>query len=305
MSPPSARRVAARLEEIIMADIRSLEIRCGLALALAGAVAAVSSCAAHVPTAAPVVPATTPHAPEGVNPFAGARLYGYPEFASRLDALASKTPAQAAALRKAATFPVAVWLDTIANAKRTSEWLDDALKQQTAAGQPVVPVFVVYDLPNRDCNAEASNGELSVKDGGEARYQKEYIDLIAAQFQAHASQRIVVVLEPDSLANIATNLGNDKCVTAEPVYRRAISYAIAKLRCPTCSSISTPPTPAGSAGRRTCRRASASTRTSSPPPAAPIASAASPSTCRTTIRSRSRAASAAIPATRRPTSCRT
>lgn len=215
-----------------MADIRSLEIRCGLALALAGAVAAVSSCAAHVPTAAPVVPATTPHAPEGVNPFAGARLYGYPEFASRLDALASKTPAQAAALRKAATFPVAVWLDTIANAKRTSEWLDDALKQQTAAGQPVVPVFVVYDLPNRDCNAEASNGELSVKDGGEARYQKEYIDLIAAQFQAHASQRIVVVLEPDSLANIATNLGNDKCVTAEPVYRRAISYAIAKLSLP-------------------------------------------------------------------------
>jgi cellulose 1,4-beta-cellobiosidase len=227
----------------MMAGISSLGVRCAFTLAV---VASCTACAAHAPSASssssssssaaltpsPVVPATTPHAPDGVNPFAGARFYGYPEFASTAEKLAARTPAHAAALRKAAAFPVAVWLDTIARARRTAEWLDDALKQQTAAGQPVVPVFVVYDLPNRDCNAEASNGELSVKDGGEARYQREYIDPIAAQFQAHASQRIVVVLEPDSLANVATNLGNDKCVIAEPVYRRAIAYAVAKLSLP-------------------------------------------------------------------------
>jgi cellulose 1,4-beta-cellobiosidase len=228
-----------------MVGHRFLGVCCGLGLGLAAAL--LSSCAAHAPSAAPatssaatapppaaapVVPATTPHAPDGVNPFAGARLYGYPEFARTAEALAARTPAHAAALRKVASIPVAVWLDTIARAKRTSEWLDDALKQQTAGGKPVVPVFVVYDLPNRDCNAEASNGELSVKDAGEARYQQEYIDMIAAQFQAHASQRIVVVLEPDSLANVATNLANEKCAVAEQVYRRGISYAIAKLSLP-------------------------------------------------------------------------
>jgi len=96
----------------------------------------------------------------------------------------------------------------------------------------VVPVFVVYDLPSRDCAAEASNGELGPDAAGEARYQRDYVDAIAAAFKAHAGQRIVVVLEPDSLANIATNLGVERCAAAEPVYRRAIAYAIATLSLP-------------------------------------------------------------------------
>ena len=34
--------------------------------------------------------------------------------------------------------------------------------------------LVVYDLPGRDCNAKASNGELKV--GELSRYKTEYID---------------------------------------------------------------------------------------------------------------------------------
>lgn len=36
--------------------------------------------------------------------------------------------------------------------------------------------LVVYDLPDRDCAALSSNGELSIASGGVARYKTEYID---------------------------------------------------------------------------------------------------------------------------------
>jgi cellulose 1,4-beta-cellobiosidase len=98
----------------------------------------------------------------------------------------------------------------------------------------VVTVFVIYDVPGRDCAAVASGGELSLADG-EARYRAEFIDAIAAQFRAHAGQRIVAILEPDSLANVATNLGVGTCSSAAPVYRRSIAYAIRALSMPNVS----------------------------------------------------------------------
>ena len=163
----------------------------------------------------------------GTNPFANARLYVNPEFAQLTQAAAARVPAEAARLHKLATYPTAVWLDTIARVPSVSRHLDEAARQQAAGGQPVVPVFVIYDLPVRDCAAKASSGELGLHD--EQRYQHDYIDAIAAQFHAHAAQKIAVIVEPDSLANLATNLDIDHCAAAAPVYRRSIAYAIAKL----------------------------------------------------------------------------
>ena len=109
-------------------------------------------------------------------------------------------------MKKVAAFPTAVWLESVETAKLAGPTLDDALKQEAAGGGPVVPVFVVYNLPNRDCSAEGSRGELFVDKSGEARYQTEFIDVIAAAFAAHPSQKIAVVLEPDSLPNLVTNI---------------------------------------------------------------------------------------------------
>ncbi len=100
------------------------------------------------------------------------------------------------------------------------------------AGQPVVPLFVVYDLPGRDCAAESSAGELSADAAGEAGYQHAFIDVIATAFRAHPEQRIAVVLEPDSLSNLVTNLERPRCKTAEGIYKRGIAYAISKLSLP-------------------------------------------------------------------------
>jgi cellulose 1,4-beta-cellobiosidase len=143
--------------------------------------------------------------------------------------------ADAALLKKMASFPTAIWLDSMAKLPSIGKYLDDAKKQQDAAGKPVMTVFVVYDLPNRDCAAAASNGELSVASGGLDTYKSQYIDKIAAAFSAHAGQRIAAVVEPDSLPNIATNLSIPKCAASEAAYRDGVAYAISKLAAPNVS----------------------------------------------------------------------
>jgi cellulose 1,4-beta-cellobiosidase len=179
-----------------------------------------------------VVAPTTPPAPPDVNPFKGARFYLDPEFTKMVEDLAAKTPAEAKNLRKLAKFPTAVWLETVETAKLAAPTMEAAAKQSASGKGPVVPVFVVYDLPNRDCAAEGSRGEFEVESGGEARYQTEFIDVIAAAFAAHPKQRGVVILEPDSLPNLITNIELPRCAAAEQAYRRGVAYAITKLSLP-------------------------------------------------------------------------
>ena len=92
---------------------------------------------------------------------------------------------------------------------------------------------VVYDLPNRDCAALASNGELQVSQNGLARYKAEYVDPIAAILgdAKYRDLRIVTVIEPDSLPNLVTNLSNPKCAEAQSsgAYVQGIQYALDRL----------------------------------------------------------------------------
>jgi cellulose 1,4-beta-cellobiosidase len=199
----------------------------GLITALAVGAAA---CAGPRPT--PVTPATSPHAPDGVNPFENAKLYVNPDFVKEVDDVAAAHQDAAPLLKKLESIPTAIWLSWIKDTADIPRYLDDALALQKSGGQPVVTTFVVYDLPNRDCNAAASAGELPATPAGEARYQHAYIDVIAAAFAAHPDQRITAILEPDSLANLVTNLENPKCQAAEGIYKRGIAYAIAKLSLP-------------------------------------------------------------------------
>ena len=99
-------------------------------LALAGRLsltaALLSSCAHGSGTPDAVVPSAAPHAPDGQNPFVGARFYVNPDYARTVEEVAGRNPAQAAGLHKLATMPTAIWLDTIEQAKKISHWLDDA-----------------------------------------------------------------------------------------------------------------------------------------------------------------------------------
>lgn len=182
--------------------------------------------------ALPVMPATTPPAPSNVNPFLGADLYVDPSYASKVSSSITAHPAQAEQLERLKQSPTALWLDRIATVDGLPAVLDDVKKVARSTGRKVLPVFVVYNLPNRDCSSKSSNGELSLEAGGEQRYRTEFIDRIAAAFAAHPTQNIAVVLEPDSLPNLVTNLNVPKCAVSQHVYKHSVAYAIARLSLP-------------------------------------------------------------------------
>jgi cellulose 1,4-beta-cellobiosidase len=168
------------------------------------------------------------------NPFVGSTYFVNPAYTSQVEAAANSHPSDAASIRKLAHIPTAVWLDSIERAQSVTSVLQTAA-QQASDGPPALTMFVVYDLPNRDCSAKSSAGELSSEAGGEQRYKSEFIDKIAEQFAAFPTQRIAVVLEPDSLPNLATNMNVPRCSQSDGVYRRSIAYAISKLSLPNVS----------------------------------------------------------------------
>src|SRR5262249_32782937 len=157
------------------------------------------------------------------NPFEGASFYVSPEWAAELESAASAAPEKAARVRSLASEPVALWVNSIDIVKtKLPGWLDGARGK--------LAVLVLYDLPNRDCAANASAGELGP--GDEARYRTEVIDPLAARLRAHADQRVAIVIEPDSLANLVTNAKVKKCADSDAIYRKSIAYAVSTLAMP-------------------------------------------------------------------------
>lgn len=100
-------------------------------------------------------------------------------------------------------------------------------------GKNIAP-FVVYDLPDRDCAALASNGEYSIANGGAANY-RAYIDAIRAILVDYPDIPVVLIIEPDSLANLVTNLSVSKCSNAAATYKELTVYAVKQLALPNVS----------------------------------------------------------------------
>jgi cellulose 1,4-beta-cellobiosidase len=188
------------------------------------------------------IPTSTPN-PNGHvdNPYAGAKGYINPDYAAEVTTAATaKGGTLGAQMAKVANNSTAVWLDRIAavtggaGVTRTlAGHLDAALSQASGSSQPVVITIVVYDLPNRDCAALASNGELTIANNGLANYKSQYIDPIATTLSQskYSNLRIVAIVEPDSLPNLITNLGIAKCAEANSsgAYVQGIQYALNKL----------------------------------------------------------------------------
>jgi cellulose 1,4-beta-cellobiosidase len=72
---------------------------------------------------------------------------------------------------------------------KIAEFVADVKKK---GGNWVIPL-VVYDLPNRDCAAYASNGEYSVSDPNHVQQYQKYINDIKAQIQAAGNIKFVIV----------------------------------------------------------------------------------------------------------------
>eukprot|EP00833_Pecoramyces_ruminatium_P003449 jgi/Orpsp1_1/1177481/evm.model.c7180000061604.1 len=119
------------------------------------------------------------------------------------------------------------------NIKNMQSWLEpnlkNALSQQTGS-KKVLTVFVVYDLPGRDCHALASNGELLANESDMQRYKTEYIDVIEKHLQTYKSQPVVLIIEPDSLANMVTNIETTPaCAASQDYYYGGHAYLLKKF----------------------------------------------------------------------------
>ncbi|WP_327587399.1 glycoside hydrolase family 6 protein [Nonomuraea sp. NBC_00507] len=167
------------------------------------------------------------------NPYAGATGYVNPNWSAK----AAAEPGGSAV----ANTSTAVWMDRIAAIAGSSSamglraHLDEAVRQDAANGSaPLTIQVVVYNLPNRDCSALASSGELLIAQDGFNRYKSEYIDPIAAIFRdsKYANLRIVAIIEPDSLPNLVTNINSfEKCREANGPggYVDGVRYALNQL----------------------------------------------------------------------------
>ncbi|KDQ10583.1 glycoside hydrolase family 6 protein [Botryobasidium botryosum FD-172 SS1] len=166
------------------------------------------------------------------NPYTGYSVYLSPYYAAEVAAAAktmnSTWASKAASIAQVPTF---TWYDVSTKVPSLGNDLANASSIQKSTGKKQIVQIVVYDLPDRDCAAKASNGEFSIANGGAAKYQA-YIDAIASQITAHPDVRVVAIIEPDSLGNLVTNMGNPVCANAAPTYKSLIAYAIQKLSQP-------------------------------------------------------------------------
>jgi len=211
------------------------------------------------PVPAPQVPApspTPPPKPKGPplppNPFEKQRFYINPVNAKEFDrSISTATGHVKANLQKMQQVPSAYWIDVKAKIRgddpNDPRTLEGILKDAASKSPPELVVVIWYDLPNRDCDALASNGEICCTkkpDGrcnylepgdcadGIKEYKTQYADPFIAELKKYEHKvPIVVVVEPDSIPNIATNTANPQCgnVATKTAYREGIRYALGQL----------------------------------------------------------------------------
>ncbi|KAF2750305.1 glycoside hydrolase family 6 protein [Sporormia fimetaria CBS 119925] len=159
------------------------------------------------------------------NPFAQRSIFANPYYASEVrSAVAQMTDtALAAKAAKVADIGTFQWIDNRAKISI----IEDTLKQVPC---DKLAAFVIYDLPGRDCAAKASNGELAV--GDLPIYKAEYIDPIVALFKKYPNTAIALVIEPDSLPNLVTNIDQVSCQNSATGYREGVAYALKSLALP-------------------------------------------------------------------------
>lgn len=171
------------------------------------------------------------------NPFVDATFYRNVDYVAQVNATAERHGGDLGRrMREVAKHPTFLWMDSITAIhgqrgypRSLASHLDHALEQRANAVG-----LVIYDLPNRDGAALASNGELLIAKDGLSRYKAEYIDAIfkVISQEKYRGLRIVMVIEPDSLPNLIVNLSFPKVAEAKSTgaYVQGIQYAVGTLR---------------------------------------------------------------------------
>ena len=143
-----------------------------------------------------VPPGETPGSPTTANPtgsgsmsqLAGVNLFVNPSTPAQrqADEWRATRPADAALMDHISRNPIAIWM----NGWSTDIRRDVASFASRAASVGSLPVFVAYNIPNRDCGSYSAGGVAN------AAAYKQWI----RDFAAGLSGKSVVVLEPDAVA---------------------------------------------------------------------------------------------------------
>jgi len=150
------------------------------------------------------------------------------------------TVAEIPMLEQMKTIPSAFWIDNYGKIRGSNrlDTLEGILQDAASKSDPPLCVFIFYDLPNRDCNAKASNGEISfgeqdVAEASEAAlaiYRTRYVDPFVAVLGEYPRVPVVIVIEPDSLGNVISNAGQHSCSAATvATYKLGVRYAVDAL----------------------------------------------------------------------------
>jgi endoglucanase len=129
--------------------------------------------------------------PAGGNPFAGAKLYVNPntDVTRQVDAWRSSRPQDAQALSKISGQPESQWFGNW-----NSDVASDARSMtDTITNAGALPVYVAYNIPQRDCGGYSAGGS------GSPDAYRTWIRNLATGI---GSRRAVVLLEPDALAGM-------------------------------------------------------------------------------------------------------
>ena len=117
--------------------------------------------------------------------------------------------------------PQAVWL-TGNTPAQTASTVTQTLRE--ANFQRAIPLFVLYNIPGRDCGSYSAGGAENTTD------YEAWIDAIAG---AIGNQKVVILLEPDAIADLPSDCGYDPTQVniPEAVTNRyaQINYAITQL----------------------------------------------------------------------------
>lgn len=125
------------------------------------------------------------------NPFSGMKLYVNPQNDPKkwADANRNSRPADARLMDKIASQPESVWLgDWNPNPQQDANNFTNAITQQGA-----YPVFVLYNVPLRDCGSYSAGG---------AQSPQAYRDWVRGVAAGIGNRKAAVILEPDGLSNI-------------------------------------------------------------------------------------------------------
>jgi len=182
-----------------------------------------------------------------VNPFLGKQYYVNPAYQKELSGSIATADGQIKAnLQQMYNVPSAYWIDVMARISGSDDSVEAILKDASSKSPVPLVVFIIYDLPNRDCHAKASNGEICCNPnsdgtcnyqlGGDCAngintYKTKYIDPIVQLFGRYTQVPIVAIIEPDSLPNLATNQADPNCGNSatKTAYQVGIAYAVNSL----------------------------------------------------------------------------